>query len=77
MIANLATQRNAIKMLFDRVSIIVQYLNAVAAGTAAKDHETLRQISALISSLPATDSSDFREEFMTVRSFQNASRHRS
>ena len=62
----MTTQRNAIKMLFDRVSIIVQYLDAVAKGTAVKDQETLRQISALISSLPATDSDDFREEFMTV-----------
>ncbi|KAK4699864.1 hypothetical protein P7C70_g6393, partial [Phenoliferia sp. Uapishka_3] len=65
LIASLTTQRNAIKMLFDRVSVIVQYLNAVAAGTAVKDQETLRQISALISSLPATDSEDFRDEFMT------------
>lgn len=67
-IANLTTQRNAIKMLFDRVSVIVQYLRAVEAGTAVKDHETLRQISALISSLPAVDSNEFRHEFMTVRS---------
>lgn len=53
-------------MLFDRVSVIVQYLHAVADGTAPKDQETLRQISALITSLPATDGEDFREEFMTV-----------
>lgn len=66
-IANLTTQRNAIKMLHDRVAIIVQYLEAVAQGKAPKDEETLRQISALVCSLPATDSNDFREEFMTVR----------
>lgn len=47
--------------------MIVQYLHAVAAGTAPKDQETLRMISALITSLPATDTPDFREEFMTVR----------
>jgi COP9 signalosome complex subunit 6 len=70
-IASLTTQRNAIKMLHDRVSVIVQYLNAVAAGTAPKDQETFRQISALISSLPATDSLDFREEFMTVSSWRS------
>lgn len=66
MIANLTTQRNAIKMLSERVAVIVQYLNAVAEGTAPKDQETLRMISALCTSLPATDSLDYREEFMTA-----------
>lgn len=65
--ANLTTQRNAIKMLYDRVGVILEYLRRVAAGTVVKDQETLRQISALITSLPAVDSTDFREEFMTVR----------
>lgn len=65
--ANLTTQRNAIKMLYDRVSVIVEYLGAVSEGTVVKDQETLRQISALITSLPAVNSRDFQEEFMTVR----------
>lgn len=65
LIASLTTQRNAIKMLFDRISIIVKYLDAVQNGSAPKDNETLRQISALVTSLPATDSKEFRGEFMT------------
>ncbi|KAM0787944.1 hypothetical protein ACM66B_006149 [Microbotryomycetes sp. NB124-2] len=65
MIANLTTQRNAIQMLADRVKVIVQYLQAVAQGTAPRDEETLRMISALCTSLPATDAVDFQQEFMT------------
>ena len=37
------------------------------AGTAPKDHETLRQIASLLASLPASDSNEFKEEYMTVR----------
>lgn len=72
-IASLTTQRNAIKMLFDRVSIIVVYLAAVSAGTAPKDEETLRQISSLVAGLKQgrdgnAESGEWREEFMTVSS---------
>ncbi|KAH8917869.1 COP9 signalosome subunit 6, partial [Atractiella rhizophila] len=65
MVQNLMTQRNAIKMLYDRVQVITQYLDALTAGKAPVDPETLRQISSLVSSLPATDSPLFREEFDT------------
>ncbi|KAK4052114.1 hypothetical protein OIV83_002408 [Microbotryomycetes sp. JL201] len=64
-IANLTTQRNAIQMLADRVQVIVQYLQAIQAGTAPRDEETLRMISALCTSLPATDAVEFQQEFMT------------
>ena len=37
-------------------------------GTAKKDPATLRALAALVSSLPATENPDFREEFDTVRS---------
>lgn len=56
MIANLTTQRNALKMLHDRVHVIVQYLSAVSIGAAPRDDETLRHISALVSSLQPTTS---------------------
>ena len=39
----------------------------VYKGTAPKDHETLRQVQALIGSLPTADSAEFRQEYMTVR----------
>lgn len=36
-------------------------------GQATKDHSTLRALSALVASLPASDHKGFREEFDTVR----------
>ncbi|GAA5949582.1 hypothetical protein JCM10213_002608 [Rhodosporidiobolus nylandii] len=52
LLAALATQRSALSMLSDRISVVLTYLRGVTAGTARKDSETLRQIAALIASLP-------------------------
>lgn len=41
-------------MLHDRVAVIVQYLSAVSTGAAPQHDETLRHISALVSSLQPT-----------------------
>ena len=38
------------------------------AGSAQKDHATLRSLSALIASLPASENKEFRKEFDTVGS---------
>lgn len=38
-----------------------------AVGSAQKDHATLRSLSALIASLPASENKEFRKEFDTVR----------
>ena len=38
-------------------------------GSAKKDHATLRALSALIASLPASENKEFREEFDTVNAF--------
>jgi len=43
-------------------------LKGVLQGRATKDHAVLRSLSALMASLPATESPGFREEFDTVRS---------
>ncbi|KAH7104275.1 COP9 signalosome subunit 6 [Auriculariales sp. MPI-PUGE-AT-0066] len=61
----LATQRAAIKMLHDRIVVLVKYVSAVIAGQAKPDHAALRALSALISSLPASENTQFREEFET------------
>lgn len=53
MIVALSTQRNALKMLADRVAVVVRYLEAVTAGTARPDPETLRGVVALLGSLQA------------------------
>ena len=42
-------------------------LKEIIQGRATKDHAVLRSLSALMASLPATESPGFREEFDTVR----------
>ncbi|KAL7285744.1 COP9 signalosome subunit 6 [Trametes coccinea BRFM310] len=63
--AHLQTQRAAVKMLHDRILLLVKYVSDVIAGSATKDHATLRALSALIASLPASENKEFREEFDT------------
>lgn len=66
LIANLTTQYNAIKMLSDRIFMLVEYVKGVETGKVEKDHEVLRQISSLVSGLPAGGVlEEFREEFLT------------
>ncbi|KIY67592.1 COP9 signalosome subunit 6 [Cylindrobasidium torrendii FP15055 ss-10] len=63
--SHLQTQRAAVKMLHDRILVLVQYVTEVVAGSAKKDHSILRSISALVASLPASENKLFREEFDT------------
>ncbi|KAF8922256.1 COP9 signalosome subunit 6 [Mucidula mucida] len=61
--SHLQTQRAAVKMLYDRIVVLVQYVAEVVGGQAKPDHAVLRSISALIASLPASENKAFREEF--------------
>jgi len=61
--SHLHTQRAAIKMLHERILVLVQYVTEVIAGQTQKDHATLRSLSALIASLPASENKAFRAEF--------------
>ncbi|KAI0322317.1 maintenance of mitochondrial structure and function-domain-containing protein [Amylostereum chailletii] len=63
--SHLQTQRAAVNMLHDRINVLVKYVRDVIAGAATKDHATIRSLSALIASLPASDNKEFREEFDT------------
>ncbi|TFK76798.1 COP9 signalosome subunit 6 [Pluteus cervinus] len=63
--SHLQTQRSAVKMLHERILLLVKYVADVIAGQAKKDHTTLRALAALIASLPATENKAFREEFET------------
>ncbi|EPQ60992.1 hypothetical protein GLOTRDRAFT_69108 [Gloeophyllum trabeum ATCC 11539] len=63
--SHLQTQRAAVQMLHDRILVLVQYVTSVLAGQAPKDYIALRSLSALIASLPASESPAFREEFDT------------
>ena len=53
-------------MLYDRIQILVEYVAGVVAGSATKDYDTLRALTALVASLPASENPVFREEFDTV-----------
>ncbi|WWD21032.1 hypothetical protein CI109_105513 [Kwoniella shandongensis] len=64
-VANLTTQRNAIRMLYERISVLLQYISGVINKTAKPDHTILRQISALVATLPTMDAKEFQEELMT------------
>ncbi|KAI0702430.1 COP9 signalosome subunit 6 [Cytidiella melzeri] len=63
--SHLQTQRAAVKMLHDRILVLVKYITEVVAGSAKTDHTTLRALSALLASLPASEDKNFREEFDT------------
>ncbi|KAH9937413.1 COP9 signalosome subunit 6 [Fomitopsis serialis] len=63
--SHLSSQRAAVKMLHDRIVLLVKYVSDILAGQAIKDHSTLRALSALVASLPASDHKGFREEFDT------------
>lgn len=63
LLSYLQTQRAAVKMLHDRIQILISYVSSVIAGSAPKDHAALRSLSALLASLPAIDHPEFREEF--------------
>jgi len=61
--SHLQTQRAAVKMLHDRIQLLIQYVAGVITGERPTDHTALRSLSALIASLPASDHTEFREEF--------------
>ncbi|KAI0308008.1 COP9 signalosome subunit 6 [Multifurca ochricompacta] len=63
--SHLQTQRAAVKMLHDRILLLVNYVKDVISGSAPKDHATIRSLAALLASLPASDSQGFRDEFET------------
>ncbi|KAI5991595.1 maintenance of mitochondrial structure and function-domain-containing protein [Pisolithus albus] len=63
--SHLHTQHAAVKMLHERISVLVQYVANAIAGQIPKDHTILRSLSALIASLPASENNAFREEFNT------------
>jgi hypothetical protein len=59
--------QNAIRMLFERVSTVKAYLEAVQAGTIKDvDHALLRRIQNLIAMLPTMSTTEFRLEALTV-----------
>ncbi|CAD6564077.1 MAG: hypothetical protein TREMPRED_003183, partial [Tremellales sp. Tagirdzhanova-0007] len=64
-VGNLRTQRNAIRMLRERIGVLLQYVTAVVDRKSPINHDILRQISALLAMLPTMDAKEFREELST------------
>ncbi|KAG7580016.1 hypothetical protein FFLO_00224 [Filobasidium floriforme] len=66
LVAHLNTQRNAIKMLHDRMVVLLNYISGVIRDSTMKmDHQVVREISALVSGLPVMSDQDFQLEFLT------------
>ena len=82
--SHLQTQRSAVKMLHERILVLIKYVTEVIAGRkdtcfhdvfslmdflgqARPDQTTLRSLSALIASLPASENKYFRQEFDIAR----------
>ena len=63
--SHLQTQRSAVKMLHERILILLKYVTDVLAGEAKGDHSILRSLAGLIASLPASENKNFRQEFDT------------
>ncbi|XP_052772791.1 COP9 signalosome complex subunit 6-like [Mya arenaria] len=59
----LIAQHNAIKMLFSRVKLILEYIKAVEAGTLPKNQDILREAYSLCYRLPVLNSDKFKEDF--------------
>lgn len=76
-VASLTMQGNAIAMLYDRALVLLRYVSGVVdgelprrflliPGTAKVDHDILRQIGALVATLPVMDVEEFHTELETV-----------
>lgn len=61
-------QHSAIKMLYQRVKLILAYLQAVEAGEVKENHEILRAARSLAHHLPVLNSEKFKSEFYNVSS---------
>ena len=57
---------NAISMLNQRAKILRAFLEATKAGKVPRDHAILRRIATLVNQLPAIDSAEFKQEFISV-----------
>ena len=62
----LQAQHNAIKMLANRVRLILEYIRVMERGEVPKSHEILREAKSLIHRLPVLNSEIFQEEYYTV-----------
>lgn len=62
---HVGVQHSAIKMLYSRVRIILEYVKAVEAGSLPYNHEIMRQAKALADRLPVLENERFEPDFYT------------
>jgi len=62
---HLVAQHSSIKMLHNRVKIILSYIQAAEKGEVAKNHEILREAYSLCHRLPVFNSNRFGEDYYT------------
>lgn len=60
---HLGTLRRSIKMLQNRIQVIVAFLEATATGKIETNHSLLRQVAGVCARLPALDCKEFSEAF--------------
>eukprot|EP00127_Corallochytrium_limacisporum_P003649 Clim_evm37s151 gene=Clim_evmTU37s151 len=60
----LQTQYNAIKALYDRITYVKSYLNAVKSGQLPANRGMLRQINGTVGNIPALDTTEFTSEVL-------------
>ncbi|KAL3282243.1 hypothetical protein HHI36_005437 [Cryptolaemus montrouzieri] len=60
---HLLAQHSAIKMLYSRVKLVLEYMKAVENGQLPRNHEILREAYSLCHRLPVMQSSRFRQDF--------------
>ncbi|KAJ9106268.1 hypothetical protein QFC21_001413 [Naganishia friedmannii] len=65
LVTSLTSQRNAVTMLHERMRVLLAYVVGVINGTAQVEHSVLRQISAIVATLPVMTESGFKDEFLT------------
>lgn len=61
----LQAQHNAVKMLANRVRLILEYIRAMERGEVPKSHDVLREAKSLTHRLPVLNSEIFQEEYYT------------
>eukprot|EP00850_Spirogloea_muscicola_P014911 SM000110S18918 [mRNA] locus=s110:322120:324920:+ [translate_table: standard] len=63
--AHLTGMHSAIKMLSSRIRVLHTFLSSVQKGDVPHQRSLLRQIASLVQKLPAIDSSQFQDDFLT------------
>lgn len=68
---HLTAQHSAIKMLYSRVRLVLEYMKDVQTEQLPRNHEILREAFSLCHRLPVVDGGRFRQDFYNVSNVFN------